>query len=616
MLDTSTSPAAHWQTLPLTSIRVTGGIWAQRAHTNHAISLRHGYTMLEASGNFHDLRLAAGSLEGEYQGPRYIDSDLYKWLEALAYALATQPDPELEAMAQQVIGWIGAAQREDGYINTYYQVVAPDQRWQDIKDGHELYCAGHLIEAAVAHYQLLGARELLDIALRFAACIERVFSAGGRQIPPGHPELELALVKLYRVTRDQRWLNLARFFIDARGLGRLGAGARSDYYQDRVPVRQQHKLEGHAVRALYLLSGVTDLLLENALEADYLAATLAQWDDLVQRKLYITGGAGARYEGEAFGEPYELPSDRAYSETCAAIASIFWNWRLLHLTADVRHADLIERTLYNALLAGVSLDGTGYFYVNPLASRSGGARPQWHGCACCPPNVMRLLASLGHYAASSSNDGLIIHHYLPLTLDHAGWRVRIATDYPFDETIHIHIDDAPEGDQTLYVRVPGWCSGARVRVNDADEQAAPTGYVALRRQWRTGDQIVLTLPMPPRLTEANPRIDALRGSVAIEHGPVVYCLEAVDQPDVPLDDLLLDPQAAHPRVASASFAGAPLIELDGLVRAAWHDPLIYRPYAPQPEAFTPITLRAIPYHLWANRGSGAMRVWLPITITR
>lgn len=611
MIDTTASPAARWHTIPHTHIKLTGGLWADRAHINRSISLRHGYTMLDESGNFHDLRLAAGTVTGEYRGPRFIDSDMYKWLEALAYATATQPDPELEAMAAQVTGWIAAAQRPDGYINTYYQVVAPDQRWQDIKDGHELYCAGHLIEAAVAHHQLLGQDDLLAIALRFATYIESVFGPQGRRVPPGHPELELALARLYRVTRERRWLDLARFFLDARGDDLLGAGRQAAYYQDRVAVREQHSLEGHAVRALYLMSGATDLLLEDALEPDYAEAVMQQWHDLVAHKLYITGGIGARHEGEAFGEPYELPADRAYSETCAAIASIFWNWRLLHLTGDVRHADLIERTLYNGFLAGVSLDGTGYFYVNPLASRTGQVRPQWHGCACCPPNVMRLMASLTHYVASTDGADLIVHQYLPCTLDHGDWRVRIETEYPWDRSIRIHIDAAPAAEAALRLRVPGWCDGATLHINGETVEAV-RGYVAPRRTWAADDVVELTLPMPPRFTEANPRVDAARASVALERGPVVYCVEAVDQAGASLEDVAIDPAAAQPRLDAPLVAGAPSIRFDGLLRQPWPAEVLYRNYSAAAVPAQAVTLLAVPYHLWANRQPGAMRVWLPL----
>ncbi|MEA3345793.1 MAG: glycoside hydrolase family 127 protein, partial [Chloroflexota bacterium] len=381
-VSTQTSSHARWRTLPLGDISITGGIWAQKQALNRQVSLRHGYEQLERAGNFNNLRLAAGSGEGEYQGPVFMDSDVYKWLEALACDLANVRDPEVKRMADETIDLLVAAQQADGYLNSYYQVVRPDKRWTDLDHDHELYCAGHLFEAAVAMHRATGDERLLDIARRFADHIDSMFGPGRREGAPGHPEIELALVELYRETGERRYLDLAAFFIDQRGRGVMGGYGRygPEYHQDRVPVRQATVVEGHAVRQLYLTAGVTDVYLETGEQALFEALTQL-WHDMTTRKMHITGGFGARFVGESFGEAYELPSDRCYCETCASIASMMWNWRMLLATGEPRYADVLERSLYNGFLSGVSLDGRRYFYVNPLQSRGGIERAEWYSCA-------------------------------------------------------------------------------------------------------------------------------------------------------------------------------------------------------------------------------------------
>ena len=336
-----------------------------------AVSLITGYAQLEKSGNFNNLRLAAGAGEGDYRTPMFMDSDVYKWLEAVGYELAADPNPTLEEMANHAIDLLEAAQADDGYLDSYWQVVKPDQRWTDIEHGHELYCAGHLFQAAVAYPRGTGDRRLLDIACRVADNIDGVFGPDKRHSTPGHPEIEMGLIELYRETGEKRYLDLAIFFLDERGQGHLKPIYRwtpTKYYQDHVPVRDASTMEGHAVRQLYLTAGVTDAYLETGEQALF-DAMLRQWHDMTERKMYITGGLGALHEGEAFGEPYELPNDSCYCETCAQIASIMWSWRMLLATGESRYADLLEQTLYNGFLSGISLDGQRYFYVNPLLSR-------------------------------------------------------------------------------------------------------------------------------------------------------------------------------------------------------------------------------------------------------
>src|SRR5579883_1717571 len=544
-VDNSTSPHARLRTLPFGAVRLSEGFWSRRQDIVREVSLPTGFHMLDVAGNLHDLRLAAGLVKGEYQGPVFMDSDVYKWLEAAAYTLARRPDPELEKMADSLIELIGQAQGSDGYVNSYWQVVEPERRWADLSFGHELYCAGHLIQAAVAYDRGTGNPRLLEIAQRFADNIDSVFGPGRRDGTPGHPEIEMALVELYRDTGERRYLNLAQFFVDRRGHGLLDPGRQrhSAYFQDHVPVREASTVEGHAVRQLYLTSGLTDLYLETG-DATLWQALSRQWDDMVRRKMYVTGGVGSRHMGEAFGEAYELPNDRAYCETCAAIASVMWNWRMLLATGESRYADVLERALYNAILSGISLDGQRYFYVNPLLShgvdsligRKFAERFAWHSCACCPPNVMRLFASLDHYVATRDGQGLQIHLYTPANLDvtlESGQlaRIELTTDYPWRGEVRLTIQESPTNPWSLSLRIPDWSANATIRINGQPQSNVETrkGYAILKRSWRSGDIVELDLAMTARLTEAHPWVDPARASVAIERGPLVYCLEQPDQ---------------------------------------------------------------------------------------
>jgi len=625
------SPYARWRGLPLRAISLTDGFWGRKQAVNRSVSLRHGYLKLEEFGNIDNLRLAAGLSEAPYRGPVFMDSDLYKWLEAVACDQAISPDPELAEMASGVIDLLAAAQGDDGYLNTYWQMVRPDDRWTDLDHGHELYCAGHMIEAAVAFHRATGDSRLLQVARRFADYIDSVFGPGKRPGTPGHPEIELALVELYRETGERRYLDLAGYFVDQRGQQKLGMGGRHfgpEYHQDRVPVREATVVEGHAVRQLYLTAGVADLYLETG-DPELMDAMARLWGDMTARKMHLTGGFGARFTGEAFGDPYELPSDRCYCETCASIAAMMWNWRMLLATGDGRYADLLERSLYNGFLSGVSLDGERYFYVNPLQSRGGIERPEWYGCACCPPNVMRQIALVAHYIATVDTAGVQIHQYMPARVpfeNEEGHRatLRIDTDYPWDGDVRLTIDETDDEVWRLSLRVPGWCPSGHVRVNDVSAAAAPGGqYAHVERRWRAGDTVDLSLPMAPRLIEPNPRIDAIRGCLAIERGPLVYCLEQADlrsvdqEPGLDLLDVRIARDAPmQARWREDLLGGVTEIEVSGLVvdNDEW-DARLYRLASPEgakdPVARkTPLT--AVPYYAWANRGPGAMRVWIPV----
>ena len=616
---------ARWSTLAPGAVELTDGFWAQKQAINRQVSLRRGYQKLEEFGNIDNLRLAAGLSDAPFRGPLFMDSDLYKWLEAVACDQAISPDPELAGLASGVIDLLAAAQAEDGYLNSYWQMVRPNDRWTDLDHGHELYCAGHMIEAAIAFRRATGDTRLLQIARRFADYIDSVFGPGKRDGTPGHPEIELALIELYRETGERRYLDLASFFVDQRGQQVLGKGGRyfgTEYYQDRVPVREATVVEGHAVRQLYLTAGVTDLYIETG-DPELKDAVTRLWGDMTAHKMHLTGGFGARFTGEAFGEPYELPSDRCYCETCAAIAAMMWNWRMLLATGDARYADLLERSLYNGFLSGVSLDGERYFYVNPLQSRGGIERPEWYSCACCPPNVMRQIALVGHYVATVDTAGLQIHQYMSAHVPFAnaeGHRATllIETDYPWDGDIRLTIDETDDEVWRLSLRVPGWCLSGVAHLNGESAAVAPGGqYAHLERRWKVGDTVDLTLRMAPKSVEPNPRIDAIRGCLAIERGPLVYCLEQADQE---LWTDLLDVRIAPDAVMQARWredllGGVTTIEVGGLVvdNSAW-DGCLYRPVSSKGakgEVARKAPLTAVPYYAWANRGPGAMRVWIP-----
>ncbi|MEU1514898.1 beta-L-arabinofuranosidase domain-containing protein [Streptomyces sp. NPDC005811] len=614
-------------------VEVSAGFWGTRREVNARTSIPQGPGLLESAGNLHNLRLVAGTAEGEFQGGYpFVDSDVYKWLEAAAWQLAQgTPDADgpLAAEVERIVSLVAQAQQPDGYLNTWFQLLRGGERYKDLRWGHELYCAGHLIQAAVAHHRATGRPELLDVAVRFADHIGSVFGPADSGKPldgiDGHPEVETALVELYRETGERRYLDLAGYFVDRFGHGLLGGEA---YCQDRVPLRDASNVEGHAVRQLYLLAAATDLATETG-DTELRAAAERLWSAMTATKTHLTGGLGAHHDEEDFGDPYELPNERAYCETCAAIASVQWSWRMALLTGEARYSDLIERTLYNGFLAGVSLDGERWLYVNPLQVRDGhtdtggdqsARRTRWFRCACCPPNVMRLLASLEHYLASGDAGGLQIHQYVTGRYTADGITVRCETDYPWQGVIGLTVEDAPaDRPWTLSLRIPQWGGEFRVRCGDTvyDQTDTPVGdgWLRLERTWAPGDEVVLELGLEPRLTAADPRVDAVRGCVAIECGPLVYCLEQVDHPGGGLDDIVLD--------TTRSLAVQHRPDLLGgvtTVVAAGHRRQIpdvdWWPYrnaeaTEAPPAAEPLELTAIPYFAWANRQDGSMRVWLP-----
>jgi len=616
------------------------GFWARRITVNREISLRYAFEMLEKSGNFDNLRIAAGLIKGNYRGYPFQDSDIYKWLEAMAWELGREPDKELLSMANWAITLIAAAQRPDGYINSYVQTREFPEPWMDLTNGHELYCAGHLFQAGIAFQRALGDDHLLNIACRFADHICSTFGLDKRHGTCGHPEVEMALVELYRLTGEPRYLDLAKFFIDQRGQNTM-KGHRaygSEYHQDHVPVRQVVKAAGHAVRQLYLASGVTDLYLETG-EQPLFDAMLRLSNDIIETKLYITGGLGSRFDGEAFGDPYELPPDQCYCETCAAIASLMWNWRMLLVSGEGRYADLMEQALYNNILASPALDGKHYFYINPLMLRDAkylrfstelpskehlipDQRPEWHDCACCPPNVMRLFSSLTHYLATRDAHGIQIHHFAPADIRcdlTSGQSIKLSlmTDYPWQGQVKLRIVETGNSQWALSLRIPEWSQHPSLSINGnmLRDLNLEKGYLVLERSWQAGDIIDLELGMEPMLIASNPRVDATRGCLAIQRGPIIYCLEDRDQE---INGRLLDVEIDKhhpllPRWEGDLLDGVMVIDAEGqfVDSEAWRGSL-YRPVTVPVQGIPcPTHLVAIPYYAWGNRGIGGMRVWIP-----
>ena len=609
------------QAIPFTHVRIEDAFWAPRRAANRDISLPLSLDKLAEAHNLGNLELAAAGATEGFIGPVFADSDVYKALEAVAYSLATDPDPGLEGRLDAIIALIVAAQRPDGYLNTAYQVSRGlDKRWTNLRDDHELYCAGHLFEAAVAHFQAIGKRTLLDVAIKFADHIDSVFGDGPGKRPgyPGHPEIELALVKLWRVTGEQRYFDLARFFVVSRGSaffaeehGTPREEYQGEYWQDHRPILEHSSIVGHAVRAGYLYAAAVDVAAETG-NAALLEMTERVWDRTVSQRMYVTGGIGSSAHNEGFTGDYDLPNLTAYQETCASVAMMLWSQRLNLVTGEAKYADILELALYNGFLAGVSLDGSRYFYVNPLASDGQHHRQEWFGCACCPPNVTRTLASLGSYAYAASDKGFWVNLYIQ-----GGARVEIggqtvsldvATDYPWDGKVKITVNLGADAAFVLRLRVPAWCEAAQVQVNGTPlpDTPADKGYLVLDRAWTAGDVVDLDLTMPVRRIAAHPLVAEDRGCLALARGPLVYCVEDCDLP-VPASALAL-PAYAEMTEQTEFFGG--ILTLTGTGEASaeqqWPGGL-YRTAAPP----VPIPVTAVPYYAWDNRAPGGMRVWIP-----
>lgn len=597
----------------LDAVRLSPGFWGDRAALNREVTIDHCREWEEREGWI-------GNFRGERprRGREFSDSEIYKLLEAMAWA----GHPGLPALAETV----AQAQEGDGYLNTRWS----GSRYTDFEWGHELYCYGHLIQAGVARLRTHGEDLLTEVVVKAADHVCRRFMNGTETC--GHPVIEMALVELYRATGTERYLEMARRFVDRRGLPALadipfGRG----YYQDDVPVRQAQVFRGHVVRALYLASGVVDVAIETG-DQELLKAVESQWERTVARRTHLTGGMGSRHADESYGEDYELPPDRAYNETCASIASVMLAHRLLLATGDVRYADLTERTLYNMLATGVALDGRSFFYANPLQVRvpavphdgvnhaaEGGLRSPWFDVSCCPNNIARTLASLPAYLAAGTDDGIVLHHFTSSEIRHGRLAVRVETGYPWTGSVRVRVLE--DGAGRIGLRVPAWAADATLARVPASAQDAPLpegpvvrpvspGYVHADGPWRAGDELRLELPMRPRWTFSDRRIDALRGSAAVERGPLVYCAESVaDEP--PLGDLTVRAEPPVERPAGDGAEG--VVELEVAASLGGSGCKDGWPYgaADAPGDGGDVRLRLIPYHRWGNRGPATMRVWLP-----
>jgi DUF1680 family protein len=616
------------------------GQWQAR---NAAATLPHCVAQLDRAGALDNLRRLTGEHDGPHTGMWFSDTDVYKTMEAAAWELARpRAHAGLRAFLDGTARLLARVQDASGYLNSYVMTERPDRRWHDLHWSHELYCAAHLFQAAVAAARVGVCPEVQEVARRLANLLVERFGPAGAEGLCGHPAVETALVELYRTTGHRPYLDLAARFIHLRGRGLLNPERFGPtYLQDHVPVRQATEVAGHAVRQLYLLSGVVDVAVETG-DTALLAVARRLWDSAYLTKTYLTGAHGSRHRDEAYGDPYELPPDRAYGETCAAVASVHWNWRMLLAEGDRRYADELERVLYNALAGAIALDGVRFFYANPLQLRTGhdgsdedapGQRLPWYSCSCCPPNLARLMASLQAYTATATADGLQLHLYAagtirvqvrgrPVTID-------VRTAYPWSGRVELAVRTASVEPWTMSLRVPGWCRSHRVDAAGA-EVSYTDGYLRLTRDWSAAT-VALDLDLPPRLVAAHPYVDAVRGCLALARGPLVYCLEQADLPaGVRLEDVRLDPDAplgttampggppdAVALTATGSVAppGAAEPYRDWFGRAAGLASSLLAPgrdpTTPPGGPATPLPLTAVPYFLWGNRDPGPMRVWIP-----
>jgi DUF1680 family protein len=597
-----------------------------------------------------NFRIAAGHSQGEFYGMVFQDSDVAKWLEAVAWSLCQKPDSELEKTADEVIELVAAAQCDDGYLNTYFTVKAPEERWTNLAECHELYCAGHMIEAGVAFFQATGKRRLLDVVCKLADHIDRVFGPGENQLHgyPGHPEIELALMRLFEVTQEPRYLHLVNDFVEQRGTqphyydieyekrgktsywnthGPAWMVKDKAYSQAHQPLAEQPTAIGHAVRFVYLMTGVAHLARLSNDEAKR-EDCLRLWNNMAQRQLYITGGIGSQSSGEAFSSDYDLPNDTVYAESCASIGLMMFARRMLEMEADSQYADVMERALYNTVLGGMALDGKHFFYVNPLEVHPKSlnfnhiydhvkpVRQRWFGCACCPPNIARVLTSLGHYIYTPREDALYINLYVGNSAEVAvgdeTLRLRISGEFPWQEKVTIAIDSAQPVQHTLALRLPDWCDAPQVSLNGVPVTSeARKGYLHINRRWLEGDTLTLTFPMPVRRVYGNPLVRHVAGKVAIQRGPLVYCLEQADNGEE-LHNLWLPENATFNAFdGKGLFAHKVLIQAEGVKQTSatpeqqslWH-------YDRSPATRQTQTLTFIPWFCWANRGEGEMRIWV------
>lgn len=593
--DIKEQPLKMIEQIDFSHVKINDNFWSPRLSKHVSATLPVCIDQIEnQTGRIRNFENAAKG-EGEHSGIFFDDSDVYKALEGMAYSLINNPDPELEKKADEWIDKFAAAQQPDGYINTFYTLTGLDKRWTNM-DKHEMYCAGHMIEAGVAYYQATGKRKLLDVCIRMADHMMSQFGPGKRHWVPGHEEIELALVKLYQTTQEQKYLDFAYWLLEERGHGHgtMGDEGKWDpvYYQDIVPVRQLTDISGHAVRCMYLYCGMADVAaLKN--DTGYIAAMDRLWDDVVHRNMYITGGIGSSRDNEGFTEDYDLPNLDAYCETCASVGMVLWNQRMNQLTGDSKYIDVLERSLYNGALAGISLGGDRFFYVNPLESKGDHHRQEWYGCACCPSQLSRFLPSIGNYIYASSDDALWVNLYIGNT-----GQIRIGetdilltqeTDYPWDGSVKLTISTSQPLEKEIRLRIPNWCKTYDLSINGKRINVSEEKGYAVIKDWKSQDVIALDMDMPVEIVAADPHVKENFDKRAIQRGPLVYCMEEIDNP-VYFDQIQLSPSTTFQTAfASDILNGIKTIKTNGRAQSATF----------------------IPYYAWDNRKAGKMRVWIP-----
>ena len=587
------------QPVPFNQVSIHDGFWTPRleAHANKTLNVCIAQTQ-DSTKRISNFEKAAGLKEGKHEGIYYDDSDVYKAMEGIAYSLINNPNPEHEALLDKWIDLIARSQQQDGYLNTFYTLNKEEQRWTEIMK-HEMYCGGHMIEAAIAHHQATGKKTFLDVAIKFANHLDNTFGPGKRHWVPGHQEIELALVKLYHETNEKRYLNLSHWLIEERGHGHDGGAwgnskRGAEYSQDDVPVTEITDVKGHAVRAMYLYTGMADVAAEMNVP-EYVEALERVWEDVVHRNMYITGAIGSTRKNEGFTEDYDLPNKTAYCETCASIGMVFWNNRMNLLTNEAKYANVLERSLYNGVLPGVSLEGDLFFYVNPLESDGDHHRRRWYGTACCPSNIARIIPSLGNYIYLINDKELFVNLFIGsstnLTFGETKVELTQKTDYPWDGKVSIKVNPSASVDFGLNIRIPGWCKSFQVALNGDAVSASVNedGYLAFARKWSSGDEVTLFLDMPVELIVADPRVKENIGKRAIQRGPLVYCLEQTDNPKINFDILSIDQDV----VFSLHEGTGKLKEMKILKTATEKGELTF-----------------VPYFAWDNREPGKMKVWV------
>ena len=590
--------------VPFNQVKITDQFWGSRleAHAHATLATCIAQTQ-DSTGRINNFIKAAGLMEGGHEGIYFDDSDVYKAMEGISYSLVNNPNPELDALLDKWIAYMAKAQQPDGYLNTFYTLNGLDKRWTDMEK-HEMYCAGHMMEAAVAHHKATGKTTFLNIAAKYADYLCNTFGPGKKDWVPGHEEIELALVKLFHETGQQKYLDLSYWLLEERGHGH-GRGAIWDnkdwgpgYCQDDVPVSDISEIKGHAVRAMYLFSGMADVAAEKGLP-QYVAALERVWDDVVNRNMYITGGIGSSVSNEGFTEDYDLPNKEAYCETCASIGMVLWNERMNFFSQDAKYIDVMERSMYNGVLAGVSIEGDRFFYVNPLESDGNHHRREWYGCACCPSNVSRFLPSVGSYIYSISDDKrLFVNLYVgsasEIKIGKTTVEVIQQTDYPWDGNVDMEVNPEKESNFAVNLRIPGWCKKYTLKVNGVSLKEADVdkGYVTITKKWKKGDKITLNLDMPVEMVAADPKVLADKGKRAIQRGPLVYCMEETDQPENSWGNIQLNANTKF-KVKKATDKLAGMLEIEGETAG---------------QLFS-----MIPYFAWDNREAGKMKVWINYT---